>query len=206
MSGKFPSKIPILKFFYLWIVSGPGQIFLTQIGWLLRSGSATSGFGKFSLKDTKFFSFSLLGQKKSCWVISKMDRPFICWGSKVSSGWVRSGPISTFGSINPWLKQGHPHILEMGPDPTRAYFWPAVNKRPTWLWPGYFLTWPKAIFFDPRGKKLKNLTFLGEIFEIQTQAINGWPNPTQATKNWPDPTWVKNFGPGPITTIFTSGQ
>jgi len=29
---------------------------------------------------------------------------------------------------------------EMGPDPTRAYFWPAVNKRLTPLQPGYFLT------------------------------------------------------------------
>jgi len=37
--------------------------------------------------------------------------------------------------------------IEMGPDPTRAYFWPAVNKRPTRLWPRYFLTQPEAIFF-----------------------------------------------------------
>jgi len=48
--------------------------------------------------------------------------------------------------------------LEMGPDPTRAYFWPAVNKRPTRLWPGYFLTRPEEIFFRPEGKKLNNLT------------------------------------------------
>jgi len=65
----------------------------------------------------------------------------------------------------------------MGPDPTRAYFWPAVNKRPTRLQPGYFLTWPEEIFFDPKGKKLKKSTFLGEIFPIQTQTINGWPDP-----------------------------
>jgi len=25
----------------------------------------------------------------------------------------------------------------------------------------------------PKGKKIENLTFLGEIFQIQTQAING---------------------------------
>jgi len=37
--------------------------------------------------------------------------------------------------------------VEMGLEPTRAYFWPAVNKTPTQLWPGYFLTWPEAIFF-----------------------------------------------------------
>jgi len=85
---------------------------------------------------------------------------------------------------------------EMDPDPTRAYFWPAVNKRLTQLWPRYFPTRPKAIFFDPKGKKLKNSMFLGEIFEIQTQTINGWPNPT-----WPEPqklTWPgKIFDPDP---------
>jgi len=97
-------------------------------------------------------------------------------------------------------------ILEMGPDPTRpdptrAYFWPAVNKRPTRLRPGYFPTRPEEIFFDPKGKKLKNLTFLGEIFRILTQTINGWPDPTRAIKNWPDPTRVKIFWPGPITSL-----
>jgi len=38
------------------------------------------------------------------------------------------------------------------PDPSRAYFWPAVNKRPTHLCPGYF--WPQ-------GEKNENF---GEIF------------------------------------------
>jgi len=66
-------------------------------------------------------------------------------------------------------------IVEMGPNPTRAHIWPAVNKMLTQLRPGYFPTRPKAIFFDPKRKKLKNLTFLGDIFEIQTQTINGWP-------------------------------
>jgi len=42
----------------------------------------------------------------------------------------------------------------MGPDPTRAYFWPTVNKRPTRLWPGYFPTRPEAIFW-PEGKKIE---------------------------------------------------
>jgi len=65
------------------------------------------------------------------------------------------------------------------PDPTQAYFWPAVNKRPTRLWLGYFSTQPKEIFFDPKGEKLKNLMLLGEIFQSQTQTINGWPDPGQ---------------------------
>jgi len=81
--------------------------------------------------------------------------------------------------------------LEMGPDPTRAYFWPAVKKRPTRLWPGYFPTLPEDILFDPRGKKLKNLTFLEEIFQILIQAINGWSDPGQKiltqTHHYPDP-------------------
>jgi len=79
--------------------------------------------------------------------------------------------------------------LEMGPDPTRAYFWPAVNKRPTQVLSDP--TQPKVIFFDPKGKKLKNLPFLGEIFKIQTQTINVWP----------DPTWIKKFCPRPITNL-----
>jgi len=37
--------------------------------------------------------------------------------------------------------------------------------------------------------------FLGEIFQIQTQTINGLPNPIRATKKWPDPTTF--FGPDP---------
>jgi len=70
---------------------------------------------------------------------------------------------------------------------TQAYFWPAVNKRQTRPWRGYFLTRPEEIFFDPKVKKMKNLTFLGEIF--QTQTIDGWPNLIR----------VKIFWPGPIT-------
>jgi len=36
----------------------------------------------------------------------------------------------------------------VGPDPTRACFWSIVNKKPTCLWPRYFLTRPEDIFFD----------------------------------------------------------
>jgi len=53
----------------------------------------------------------------------------------------------------------------MGPDPTPACFWPALNKGPTWLWPGYSLTLPNEIFF-PEGKKIKNLGFLEEVCQI----------------------------------------
>jgi len=42
--------------------------------------------------------------------------------------------------------------LEIGPDLTWAYFWPAVNKGPNSLWPRYFLTQPVEIFLIRREK------------------------------------------------------
>jgi len=92
-------------------------------------------------------------------------------------------------------------IIEMGPDPTHAYFWPAVNKRLTCLWPGYFSTWPKEIFFDLK-EKIEKFYILEEIFQIQTQTINGWPNQTRPEPQKIDPTRVKNFWPGPITIVL----
>jgi len=50
---------------------------------------------------------------------------------------------------------------------------------PTRLWPRHFLTWLEGNFF-------KNLKYLGDIFQIQTQNINGWPNLARATKNLPE--------------------
>jgi len=47
----------------------------------------------------------------------------------------------------------------MGRDPTRVYFWHALNK-------GLTLIWPDEIFFSS-GKKNKNWDFLGEIFQTQ---------------------------------------
>jgi len=42
---------------------------------------------------------------------------------------------------------------------------PARYKRLTRLWPGYFFDSTRWDFFDPKGKKLKNLGFLEEIFQ-----------------------------------------
>jgi len=56
--------------------------------------------------------------------------------------------------------------LEMGPDPTRAYFWPAVNKRQAHIWPRYFLTRPDVIFLTLKEKYwkiLKNFGFWGKF-------------------------------------------
>jgi len=48
-----------------------------------------------------------------------------------------------------------PHGLKMGPNLTRAYFWPAVNKRPDRHWTGYFLNQPEEIFLSLREKNWK---------------------------------------------------
>jgi len=44
-------------------------------------------------------------------------------------------------------------LIEMGPDLTQTNFWSAANKRPTCLWPGYFLI--RQYFLWSEGKKLK---------------------------------------------------
>jgi len=36
------------------------------------------------------------------------------------------------------------------------------------------------------GQKLKNLGFLGEIFQNQTQTKDGWPNPSNKKLTLPD--------------------
>jgi len=72
---------------------------------------------------------------------------------------------------------------EMGPDPTRAYFWPAVSKSQVLFDP------TRRDFFWSEGKKLKNLTFLGKIFQTQKRTIDGWPDMI-----WPG---LKIFDPDP---------
>jgi len=57
----------------------------------------------------------------------------------------------------------------MGPDPTRAYFWPAVNKKPTRLWPECYLTQNAKGFFDPKCKIFEKFGITGEIFHTQTK-------------------------------------
>jgi len=42
--------------------------------------------------------------------------------------------------------------------------------------------------------------FLGEIFQIQTQTINGWPDPSHKKLTRPD--LGQKFWPGPITTLL----
>jgi len=91
----------------LCLVMGSGQKFLTWVGsgqfLLLGSGKPFMVWvwiWKISPENVKFFNFFHLGSKK---ILSgqkvpgsKDDRPLIYCGSKVSSGWVGSGPISTY--------------------------------------------------------------------------------------------------------------
>jgi len=125
--------------------------------------------------------------------------------TRVKSFWPR--PITTNKRSAPFFKTICVISSKDGPwpDPTRAYFWPTVNKRPTRLQPGYFPTQPEEIFIDPKGKKLKNLTFLGQIFQIQTQTINGWPDPTRpdpSRKKLTRPNPGQKFWPKPITNLY----
>jgi len=55
------------------------------------------------------------------------------------------------------------HIFDLGT------FWPDLKKS-----------------FWPETKKIKNLGFLGEIYQTQTQTQDGWPNPSQKilTRSW----------------------
>jgi len=71
----------------------------------------------------------------------------------------------------------HSVVIEVGPDPTQAYFWPTSDSS---------IFWPDPMsFFDPKGKKLKKSGFFGEFFKPK----GGWPNLTR----------VKNFQTGSVT-------
>jgi len=76
--------------------------------------------------------------------------------------------------------------LVMGPDPTRAYFWPAVNKRPARLWPRYFLTWAKEIFLTRR-EKIEKFDVFRRNFTKSTPN-HKWltqPEPQIIDQTWP---------------------
>jgi len=76
---------------------------------------------------------------------------------RTSQRWSPKGEVTFHGSQRDPIRWAN-HLVppEMGPETTRAYFWPGVNKRPTLLWPGYFLTRPHEIFLT---RKVKNWKF-----------------------------------------------
>jgi len=71
------------------------------------------------------------------------------------------------------------------PDLTQAYFWSSVNKRPTRLWPGYFVIWLEEIFFWPEVKKIDKFDIFRGNFPN--------PNPNHKWLTRPNPTLVKKF-------------
>jgi len=72
--------------------------------------------------------------------------------------------------------------MNVQPDP--SLIWSAVNKKPTRLWPWYFLTWPDEIFFYPKGKKLKNLRFLGGNFPTSNPNQRCLTQPGSSLLGW----------------------
>jgi len=89
---------------------------------------------------------------------------------------------------------------ESWPDQTQAYFWPAVNKRLTRLWPEYFLTEPGA-FFWLKGKKIGKFGIFRGNFPSPNLSQRWLTRPEQQKI---DPTRVKNIGPRPITNLHQS--
>jgi len=90
------------------------------------------------------------------------------------SFWVSIGPLNVLLTFEKcghlevnWTEDiiGLSYWIEIGPNPTRAYFWLAVNKRLICLWPRYFLTQPNEILLI-QGKEIEKF---GEIFQTQTK-------------------------------------
>jgi len=82
----------------------------------------------------------------------------ILWRQKTTVAWNRSmGMTAIHDSLKYWFAKS-PFLLNSidgsWPDPTQTCFW-SVNKRPTRLWPGYFLAKPEEIFFEPKWKNWK---------------------------------------------------
>jgi len=75
----------------------------------------------------------------------------------------------------------------MGPDPTWAYFWPAVNKGPTCLQPRYFLT-------RSEGKKIEKFDILRGNFPNSNPNHKWLTNPSHKKIV---PTRSKIFEPDP---------
>jgi len=88
-------------------------------------------------------------------------------------------------------------LPEMSPDPDRAYFWLAVNKRPTCLW-------PKEIFWS-EGEKMEKIGTLRRNF-LNADPNQRWltqPDPSnkkliQSHHPWPNGhgIWLRTWRPG----------
>jgi len=100
-------------------------------------------------------------------VFSIIKSDFLCvWSAQPSILTVVTIILDDYLKTNPWVKDYPWPGIKLQPpcaqsrdgpwpDPTRAYFWLAVNKRPTQLWSGYFPTCPEAIFLIQREENWK---------------------------------------------------
>jgi len=140
-------------------------IFLPSRFWQQQSGSNLFWKMKSKVKIRRFsLNFSTLIGQSNFVALTLLSRFFIkfnwfyfLWSVEKHNHfphWFHWGTSWVIGYL---LK------LEMSPDPTRAYFWPAVNKRATCLWPRYFLIRPKDIFFTLREKLEKLDIFRGNF-------------------------------------------
>jgi len=111
---------------------------ITALDTVQANGSTTEGdFVQVCPVKEQFYKLDITWLPKAVWPWHLED-----WGSLVLTlhllqPFTSKGEVPTLARDGPW------------PNPTRTYFWPAVIKRLTWLWPGYFLTRPDDIFFDP---------------------------------------------------------
>jgi len=158
--------------------------------------------------DQKFLTLVGSGQYFVAWVGSCQtglsSKPLIYCGSKVYSGWVRAHLYptilwsSTISHDFVWKKDFSVSVRD-GPWPylIRGYFWSMVNKRPPRLWPVYFLTRPKEIFFLIRREgNWKFGIFRGNFPNSEVA------DPTPATWKWPWTGLSQKFWPSQVGVFF----
>jgi len=91
----------------------------------------------------------------------------------------------TLSQANGNLQYTQTWTLEIGPDPTRAFFWPAVNKRPTRV----LSDLTRSKFFWPEGKKMEKFDIFRGNFP-NSNPNHKWltrPNPSHKKLTRPDP-------------------
>jgi len=122
----------------------------TQKGWLLVTITAISH------AKSPYFSF-MKNSDETLWFFQSGGP------SELGCGRRKLRLLLLYGFFNWLLQCSNDRRLEMGPYPTQAYFWPAVNKSWARLWPEYFLTQPEEIFLTRREKIEKFNIFRGNF-------------------------------------------
>jgi len=132
-------------------------------------------------QSNKFLVWNF-GKSWHCRFLSR-SRECVLWMLSAWLWWCHRCDFVLSLQVSSGIKSNHLHycVLEMGPDPTWAYFWPAVNKRATRLQPEYFLTRPEEIFF--KGQTIEKFDIFRGNFP------NSNPNHKWLTR--PDPSHKK---------------